>query len=283
MKTPKHDPTDAELDALLELAERLARAAAEQVRRERPETVTVDRTKLNASDVVTVADVAAETLLRAMLAAERPDDAILGEEGGASAGTTGLTWVLDPIDGTVNYLYGLPSTSVSVAVVSGDPDPQRWEVLAGAVTDITTGATTTAARGRGAHHEGRRLQVADPAPLDLTLVATGFFYDPQLRAAQGRSAATLLEHVRDIRRMGSAALDLCRVARRQVDAYYEEGLSPWDHAAGELIVREAGGVVVGLAGARPGRSLVLAGHPETVAQLETILAPTGVGDRGAAV
>lgn len=282
MDTPKHAPSEAELTALLDLAERLARTAAEQVRRERPETVTVDRTKLNASDVVTVADVAAEALLRSMLAAERPDDAILGEEGGASAGTTGLTWVLDPIDGTVNYLYGLPSTSVSVAVVTGDPDPQRWEVLAGAVTDITTGATTTAARGRGAHHEGQRLQVAEPAPLDLTLVATGFFYDPQLRAAQGRSAATLLEHVRDIRRMGSAALDLCRVARRQVDAYYEEGLSPWDHAAGELVVREAGGVVVGLGGARPGSSLVLAGHPETVAQLEEILAPTGVGDRGTA-
>ncbi len=270
---------DAALGALRELAERLARTAAEQVRRERPETVTVDRTKLNASDVVTAADLAAERLLREILAAERPDDAILGEEGGATAGTSGLTWVVDPIDGTVNYLYGLPSTSVSVAVVAGEPDPARWEVLAGAVTDITTGATTSAARGRGAHHEGARLEVAEPVPLDLTLVATGFFYDDTLRAAQGRSVATLLEHVRDIRRMGSAALDLCRVARRQVDAYYEEGLSPWDHAAGELIVREAGGVVVGLDGGRPGRSLVLAGHPETVARLEAILAPTGVGNR----
>ncbi len=270
---------DATLETLRELVERLARTAAEQVRRERPETVTVDRTKLNASDVVTAADLAAERLLREILAAERPDDAILGEEGGATAGTSGLTWVVDPIDGTVNYLYGLPSTSVSVAVVAGEADPARWEVLAGAVTDITTGATTSAARGRGAHHEGVRLEVAEPVPLDLTLVATGFFYDDALRAAQGRSVATLLEHVRDIRRMGSAALDLCRVARRQVDAYYEEGLSPWDHAAGELIVREAGGVVVGLDGGRPGRSLVLAGHPETVARLEAILAPTGVGNR----
>lgn len=273
---------DATLETLRELVERLARTAAEQVRRERPETVTVDRTKLNASDVVTAADLAAERLLREILAAERPDDAILGEEGGATAGTSGLTWVVDPIDGTVNYLYGLPSTSVSVAVVAGEADPARWEVLAGAVTDITTGATTSAARGRGAHHEGVRLEVAEPVPLDLTLVATGFFYDDALRAAQGRSVATLLEHVRDIRRMGSAALDLCRVARRQVDAYYEEGLSPWDHAAGELIVREAGGVVVGLDGGRPGRSLVLAGHPETVARLEAILAPTGVGNRSGA-
>ncbi|WP_286189408.1 inositol monophosphatase family protein [Sanguibacter hominis] len=276
--TNTHDD-DATLETLRELVERLARTAAEQVRRERPETVTVDRTKLNASDVVTAADLAAERLLREILAAERPDDAILGEEGGATAGTSGLTWVVDPIDGTVNYLYGLPSTSVSVAVVAGEADPARWEVLAGAVTDITTGATTSAARGRGAHHEGVRLEVAEPVPLDLTLVATGFFYDDALRAAQGRSVATLLEHVRDIRRMGSAALDLCRVARRQVDAYYEEGLSPWDHAAGELIVREAGGVVVGLDGGRPGRSLVLAGHPETVARLEAILAPTGVGNR----
>ena len=166
-------------------------------------------------------------------------------------------------------------------VVAGEPDPARWELLAGAVTDITTGATTTAARGRGAHHEGRRLRVAEPVPLELTLVSTGFFYEEDLRAAQGRSVAALLEHVRDIRRMGSAALDLCRVARRQVDAYYEEGLSPWDHAAGELIVREAGGVVVGLGGATPGRLLVLAGHPETVALLEPILAATGVGNRSA--
>jgi len=128
----------AALGALRELAERLARTAAEQVRRERPETVTVDRTKLNASDVVTAADLAAERLLREMLAAERPDDAILGEEGGATAGTSGLTWVVDPIDGTVNYLYGLPSTSVSVAVVAGEP-VNLIETLAERIADVALG------------------------------------------------------------------------------------------------------------------------------------------------
>lgn len=272
-------PRDATLTGLRTLCEHLASSTAELVRAQTPATVEVAATKSNDLDVVTRADRAAEDHLRAEIARWRPDDAVLGEESGASEGTSGLTWVVDPIDGTVNYLYGLGSCSVSVAVVHGDPDPARWELLASAVCEIPTGTTWSAARGRGATRDGAPVRVRESTDLRHALVATGFHYDDALRAAQGRSVGELLAHVRDVRRFGSAALDLCRVADGRIDAYYEEGLSPWDYAAGALLVEEAGGIVRGAGGGAPGRGLVVAAPPGTLEELEPLLARLGAGRR----
>lgn len=275
-----HDlPTASDIAALRALCEDLARRTAARLRDHRPDRVEVLRTKSSATDVVTAADADAEAFLRREISAARPDDAVLGEEEGATAGTSGLTWVVDPIDGTVNYLYGLPSYSVSVAVVSGAPHPDRWTILAGAVHDVVADVSTSAGLGLGAATDGRRLTMSDGVDVGAMLVGTGFGYDPVLRAAQGRSAAALLEHVRDLRRIGSAALDLCRVASGQLDAYYEEALGPWDHAAGDLVVREAGGMVVGVGGAAPDHRMLLAGSKSTVAVLGPLLEQAGVGAR----
>lgn len=270
---------DVDVAALRALCEDLAARTAARVRAGRPDQVEVMHTKSSATDVVTAADADAEAFLRREIATARPDDAVLGEEGGTTPGSSGLTWVVDPIDGTVNYLYGLASYSVSVAVVAGPPRPGEWTVLAGAVHDVVADVGTSAALGLGATTAGRELRMATSVDVGQMLVGTGFGYDPDLRVAQGRSAAVLLEHVRDLRRIGSAALDLCRVAAGQLDAYYEEGLGPWDHAAGELIVREAGGVVVGAGGGAANDRLVLAGSKATVAVLGPLLELTGVGLR----
>ncbi|MBD9700290.1 inositol monophosphatase [Flavimobilis sp. GY10621] len=272
-------PPDATITGLRTLCEHLASSTAELVRAQTPTTVEVAATKSNDLDVVTRADRAAEDYLRSEIARWRPQDAILGEEGGASDGSSGLTWVVDPIDGTVNYLYGLGSCSVSVAVVLGAADPVRWQLLAAAVCEIPTGTTWSAARGRGATRDGTPVRVREATDLRHALVATGFHYDDALRAGQGRSVGELLAHVRDVRRFGSAALDLCRVADGRVDAYYEEGLSPWDHAAGTLLVEEAGGVVHGAGGGAPGRGLVVAGPAGTLDVLEPLLARLGAGRR----
>ncbi|MGP7961072.1 inositol monophosphatase family protein [Sanguibacter sp. A247] len=272
-------PADTTLTGLRALCEHVASSTAERVRQETPDQVEVAATKHNDLDVVTRADRAAEDHVRAELARWRPDDAILGEEGGATDGTSGLTWVVDPIDGTVNYLYGLGSCSVSVAVVRGAPDPETWTLLAGAVCEIPTGVTWSAARGRGATRDGAPIRVREATDLRHALVGTGFHYDDTLRAGQGRSVGELLAHVRDVRRFGSAALDLCRVADGRLDAYYEEGLSPWDYAAGTLIVEEAGGVVHGAAGRPPGRALVVAGPAGTLAVAEPLLTRLDVGRR----
>ncbi|QIK77433.1 inositol monophosphatase [Nocardioides piscis] len=198
--------------------------------------VEVADTKSSAVDVVTAADRACEELIRASLLAARPDDAIMGEEGEDHAGTSGVRWIVDPIDGTVNYLYGLPEWAVSIAAeVDG-------EVVAGAVINGTTGTEHAAARGAGATRDGRPIAVRRTVPpLSQALVLTGFGYRAEVRAHQAACVAALLPHVRDIRRLGSCALDLCHVADGTGDAYVEEGPQPWDHSAGALIVTEAGG------------------------------------------
>jgi myo-inositol-1(or 4)-monophosphatase len=182
------------------------------------------------------------------LLAARPDDGLLGEEGSARPGTSGVRWVIDPIDGTVNFLYGLPAYAVSIAAeVDG-------EVRAGVVLNVATGEMFTATAGGGAYvvSPGRpdpvRLTGSRPVSLEQTLVATGFGYRVEQRRAQGAVVAELLPRVRDIRRYGSAALDLCSAAAGRVDAYYELNLNPWDYAAGALIAAEAGLVVTGLPG-----------------------------------
>jgi len=272
--------TDADpqlVDTLMEVAHTIALEAGAIVRQGRPSTVEVAATKSSAQDVVTAMDLTVERHLRTRLAQLRPDDAILGEEGGATAGSSGVTWVVDPIDGTVNYLYGLPSYSVSVAAVLGEPDPARWTVVAACVHAPADGRTFRAGVGRGATLDGQPLRVrAAPSLLD-SLVGTGFGYRAERRRAQGRIVAELLPRVRDIRRIGSAALDLCTLAAGGLDLYYERGLSPWDLAAGQLVATEAGALVSGLDGAAPGAEMTVAGHPALQRELCRFLEENDAG------
>jgi myo-inositol-1(or 4)-monophosphatase len=262
------------LASLVEVAEQAARAAGALVRDGRPDRVEVHATKTSPEDVVTAMDLAAEVSLRRTLAQRRPDDAVLGEEQGLSAGTSGITWVLDPIDGTVNYLYGHAGYAVLVAAVAGPPDPATWTVLAGCV-HAGDGRTWTATRGGGAWRDGRRLVLREPPEMGLCLLGTGFGYRREVRELQGRVVAQVLPQVRDIRRMGAAGLDLCAVAEGGLDLYYERGLQPWDLAAGSLVATEAGAQVVGLRGERAGSAMTVAGHPARVGELVGLLERAG--------
>jgi len=265
--------SEPDLAALVELAERVARQAGELVRT-RPDTVDVASTKSSPTDIVTAMDTASEALLRKAIHHERPDDGILGEEGGQAKGVSGLTWVVDPIDGTVNYLYGIPAYAISVAVVTGDPlDPSGHQVLAGCVHNPLSGETWTATSGGGAFLDGRPIRVNRNVPLDRALVATGFGYDAGRRRHAAEVVAKVLPRVRDIRRIGSAALDLSALACGRLDAYYERGLGAWDLAAGGLIAREAGALVGGLAGRPPGPELVVAAGPGLYEDLQELLGP----------
>ena len=221
----------------------VARAAAELVRGRAAGGVAVANTKTSATDVVTEADRASERLIRRLLRERRPDDAFLGEEGDDEAGTSGVRWVIDPIDGTVNFLYGLPAYAVSIAA------ERDGEVVAGVVLNAVTGTEFVAhladgaAAGAGAGtatRNGTPIAVRGPAPLSHRLVATGFSYDPGVREIQARAMVHFLPRIRDIRRIGSRALDLCHVGEGAVDAYVEEGVNYWDHAAGGLVARIAG-------------------------------------------
>jgi myo-inositol-1(or 4)-monophosphatase len=250
-------------DLPTELSE-LARATAEEagalVRAGRSTAADQVDTKSSPVDVVTAVDSAAEALIVRRLLGARPDDGVLGEEGASTAGSSGVRWVIDPIDGTVNFLYGLPAYAVSIAAeVDG-----RTEV--GVVLNAATGELFTAVRGQGAWSSAPgvaavRLTGSAPADLEQTLVATGFGYRAEERRRQGAALAGLLPEVRDIRRWGSAALDLCDVAAGRVDAYYQSGLKPWDHAAGALIAAEAGLVLAGLGGRPFAEPMAMAAAP----------------------
>jgi myo-inositol-1(or 4)-monophosphatase len=241
-------------DELLAVAVRIAREAAATARRMRAEAITDVQTKSTDTDVVTAADRAVERQVVEALRAERPGDSVLGEEygGTAPADPGAVRWILDPIDGTVNYLYGLPQYAVSLAAeVDG-------VVVAGVVLNAATGDEWTATLGGGAWRDGRRLHGSRRDTLDQTLLATGFGYDAKRRAHQGAVVAALLTRVRDIRRFGAAALDLCMAAEGMVDAYFEKGLNPWDHAAGGLIAAEAGLRVSGIDGGPAGAEMLIA-------------------------
>ena len=230
MSHPHDRPDPLELR---DLALHAARAAAELVRERRTHGVQVADTKTSDVDVVTQTDRESEALIRRLVLDERPDDAFLGEETGTATGTSGVRWVVDPIDGTVNYLYGLPEYSVSIAAeVAG-------EVVAGVVINVATGVEYVATTG-DARRDGASLRVRGPAPLHQRLVITGFGYDADKRAVQAAAVARLLPHVRDIRRLGSCALDLCHLAEGSADAYVEEGVNLWDYAAGAFIATQAG-------------------------------------------
>lgn len=265
-------PATSEPQELLDLAVVTGREAAELVRRLRPEgRVPVADTKSSATDPVTAIDRASEELIRARIAAARPDDGFLGEEGDTLVGTSGVEWVVDPIDGTVNFMYGVPAYAVSIAARRGE------DVLAGFVVNVADGREWGATRGGGAFRlDGtpRRIRTPAPPPVSHLLVATGFGYDPQVRAAQGASVTRLLPQVRDVRRIGAAALDLCALAEGTVDAYVEQGLHPWDLAAGGLVATEAGAVLAGLDGP-PDRRLVMGAHPDVAPEYFALVRACG--------
>ncbi|MFS6528304.1 inositol monophosphatase family protein [Microbacterium aurugineum] len=225
-----------------ELATEIAREAGDLARRRRQEGVRLAATKSTLADIVTEADREVEALIRDRLRAARAEDGFLGEESGAEVGTSGITWVVDPIDGTVNYAYGIPAYNVSIAAVRGEPVPESWEALAAAVNAPALGEIFTAALGHGAWSDGARLSVTAETPAGA-LLATGFGYDPATHEGDLATVARVMPMARDVRRMGAAALDLAYVAAGRLDGYFERGLRPWDHAAGGLLVSEAGGVV----------------------------------------
>jgi len=240
------DATAANPAELRALAERLARDAGRLAAAGRRSLGVghSDRhtTKSTPTDPVTEFDRAAEELIVDELRRIRPDDAIVGEEGADDAGTSGLAWHLDPIDGTANFVYDLPAWCTSVAVVDDHGS------LAGAVYAPVTDELFSAHRTGGATRNGDPISVSTATQLELTMVATGFNYSPDRRAEQAARVAALLPRVRDIRRFGSAALDLCMVACGRVDAYAEEHLNSWDLAAGVVIATEAGATATALDG-----------------------------------
>jgi myo-inositol-1(or 4)-monophosphatase len=273
---------------LLSVAETLAAEAAEFVRSRRAEVFGAAagaprsgavRSKSTPTDPVTVVDTETERLLRDRLAQLRPGDPILGEEGGGPTDTGDLgatpsgtvTWVLDPIDGTVNFVYGIPAYAVSVAVqVNGVS-------VAGAVADVVAGRVYSAASGRGAHVADKRgthaLRCSTVDDLSMALLGTGFGYSRRRRTIQAALLARMLPVVRDVRRIGSAALDLCMVAAGRLDAFYEHGLQVWDSAAGALIAAEAGARVLlpAPSGAVGGAGLVVAAAPGIADELVAAL------------
>ncbi|SJN36169.1 Inositol-1-monophosphatase [Mycetocola reblochoni REB411] len=272
-------PGAVDAEGLAGIAERIAVRAAELVARRRRDGVSVAATKSNPVDIVTAVDRESEDLIRELILAERPSDGFFGEEsGGSGTGTSGLTWVVDPIDGTVNYLYGIPDYAVSIAVVRGEPDPRRWEALAAVVVNAATGEVFRAVRGGGATRDGVPLRVNSGVPVDRALIGTGFGYDPRRRVWQAGLVRELLAEVRDIRRLGSAALDLCYLAQGRIDGFFERGLQPWDHAAGALVAAEAGARVEGLNGAPASSDFLLAAEEGLFSALHERLVAAGADD-----
>jgi myo-inositol-1(or 4)-monophosphatase len=218
-------------------------------------------TKSTPTDVVSEADHAAERLIRERIAAARPDDGILGEEGGDRAGTSGVRWVVDPLDGTVNFLFGLPQWAVSIAC------EDSGGALAGVVYDPLRDELFSAERDGPATRDGAPIAGSTRADLATALVGTGFGYDAEVRRAQAAVAARLLPDVRDIRRFGSAAIDLAWTACGRLDAYFEHGLNAWDMAAGRLLCERAGLEVHDLAPVGPSGPGVLVAPPALSAPL----------------
>ena len=259
-----------DVGAVLDLALELADRAGTLLLDSRKHRGAGAGTKTSGTDVVTDADRASESLIVEGILAARPDDGILAEEGSARPGTSGVRWVIDPLDGTTNYLYGLPAWVVSIGVeVDGVME-------AGVVADPSHGETYSALRGGGAWCNGERLQVSGATDLAVSLVGTGFAYRATRRAEQATALPVVLPAVRDIRRAGAAALDLCWVACGRLDGYYETGLKPWDRAAGLLIATEAGATTCGFDGGPPSGASVVAATPGIVDQLVALLAAAGV-------
>ena len=258
--------TDAERRDLLALASTLALRAGRQARDGRAELgVSAAGTKSSATDILTEFDRANEALIVGGILAARPDDAIIGEEGTDTVGTSGIDWLIDPIDGTTNFLYGLPGWAVSIAARS----EAGTEI--GVVYVPATDELFTAIAGGGAQLNGQPIACSTTTDLALALVASGFSYSSERRAVQAQRMAALLPQVRDLRRFGAAAPDLCYLAAGRVDIYFEQWLGPWDLAAGELIAREAGCVTGSLDGGPVRPSSVLAANPALFAPTQRLL------------
>lgn len=247
----------------VELAERAARAAGEVLMSYYGRPAEGLDSKSSDTDLVSDADREAERVVRELLEAERPGDGLLAEEGSHAEAESGRRWVVDPLDGTINFLYGFPAWAVSIALEDGDG------VRVGVVYDPVRPELFSAVRAGGATLNGEPIQVTGRTELSRAMVATGFSYEAERRAGQAELLQRVLPRVRDIRRPGAAALDLCLVAAGRVDAFYERGLNRWDEAAGRLIVEEAGGVVKDLEGEPAG--VVAAGSPELLADLYALV------------
>ena len=252
-------------DRLLELAIAAATDAGSFLLAGITDVRTTVETKSSATDMVTEMDRSAERRIVDAIRAARPDDGILGEEGTADAGGTGVRWIIDPLDGTTNYLYGYPAFSVSIAAeVDG-------EVAVGVVNDPVHGDLFSAVRTQGAWRNATHIHVNQPEALATALIGTGFAYVPERRAWQGDVLARVLPAVRDIRRGGSAALDLCWVACGRLDGFYERGLQYWDYAAGALIATEAGAWVGDLDGGPPSSDIVVAAAANIAPRLREVV------------
>ena len=259
----------AELPALLTLATQLANDASALLIDGLTRARSSVTTKSTATDMVTEMDRAAEALIAEGIRAARPDDGIVGEEGTADAGTSGVRWVVDPIDGTTNYLYGLAGFGVSIAAeVDGD-------AVVGVVADPMRGDVYTATKGGGASLNGVRIRVSALTDMSTALIGTGFSYDPDRRRRQAAVLLQVLPEVRDIRRFGAASLDLCYVAAGRFDGYYEKGLSRWDYAAGALIAAEAGARLGDLDGGAPSTDFMLASAVGLFEPLRDLLGRSG--------
>ena len=246
--------------SLMETATTIAVGAAELITRQRAEIVSLDEvttTKSSDVDPVTIVDKSAEDYIADQLAQLRPEDGLLGEEGGNRSSKSGVTWIVDPIDGTVNFLYGIPQYAVSIAAEYGG------EIIAGAWLQQAG--------------QKQRLRVTSKSELHTALVATGFGYDASRRAVQASLLGNILPHIRDIRRFGSAALDLCAVAAGRVDAYYEHGLNAWDFAAGLLIAQEAGAKAWAPSPSMPGSAgeIIVVAAPEVAEEMYALLQSIG--------
>ncbi|MEV6009542.1 inositol monophosphatase family protein [Streptomyces sp. NPDC051976] len=254
---------------LLEIALEAARRAGALLRDGRPADLGVAATKTSPIDVVTEMDIAAEKLITTYIGQLRPADGFLGEEGASSEGTSGVRWVIDPLDGTVNYLYGLPSWAVSIAA------ERDGEVIVGVVEAPMRGETYQAVRGGGAFVNGAPARCRPAPAFSHALVGTGFGYLAERRAAQAEVVRALVPQVRDIRRGGSAAIDLADVGCGRLDAYFERGLNPWDLAAGALFAREAGALTGGRPGEPASGELTVAGPSGLFEPLQELLEGLG--------
>ena len=251
-------------DHLELVAVQAANVAASLLRNDPGEDLLISA-KSSRTDLVTDMDTACESAIVEYLAHHRPDDGVMGEEGSTRDGVSGVRWIIDPIDGTVNFVYGHVGYGISVAAeVDG-------VVVAGAVIDPVLNETFTAWRGGGARLNGHPVAVRIEGDPSMALVATGFSYDHGLRPRQAEVLGELLPHIGDIRRVGGAALDLCSVACGRVDAFFEVGLNLWDYAAGALIAQEAGAVVQGLTGGSPSSDFVFAAAPAVAEPLAKLL------------
>jgi myo-inositol-1(or 4)-monophosphatase len=261
VKTPIPVVPEDLLDELHDVATRVATGAAEVLRQYSPARLREVSTKSSPTDLVSEADRASEAYIVGQLRSARPDDSFVGEEGTSYVGTSRVSWVADPLDGTTNFFFDLPASSVSLAA------EYDGRSVVGVVVDVSRRETWAATVGRGAFCNGDACHVASGrSVLATALVATGFSYSTERRAEQAAVLPYLLPAVRDIRRFGSAALDLCWVAAGRYDAYYESGLNAWDSAAGSLICEEAGGEVTTLAD-----STLLATTPELSGPLVKLL------------